>query len=182
MILASQSPRRAELLRLIIPQFEVKPADVDETPWPGERPEAYVERLARLKAQTSARDAPSEIVLGADTVVVQDGQLLGKPLDETDARRMLTLLSGRTHRVLTGIAVVCGTRVLSQVVETHVSLRVITPEEMTAYWRSGEPRDKAGGYGIQGLAARFVTSIHGSYTNVVGLPLVETEALLHDAA
>ena len=182
MILASQSPRRAELLRLITPHFAVRPADVDETPWLGEIPEDYVERLARLKARTSAQNAPSETVLGADTVVVQDGQLLGKPVDELDARRMLGLLSGRTHRVLTGIAVVRDTRVISRVVETQVTMRVITPDEMTAYWHSGEPQDKAGAYGIQGLAARFVTAINGSYTNVVGLPLVETEALLHDAA
>lgn len=182
MILASQSPRRADLLRLINPHFEVIPADVDETPFSSEAPDAYVERLAVAKAQAIASRHPTRLVLGADTVVVQDGALLGKPVDEADAVRMLSQLSGREHRVMTGVAVISGQRVRSIVVTTRVVMRVVTEQEMRAYWHTGEPRDKAGGYGIQGLAARFVASIEGSYTNVVGLPLVETEALLNDAS
>ena len=182
MILASQSPRRAELLRLITSDFEVSPADVDETPSPNERPDAYVERLALMKAQAIALRNPTQLVLAADTVVIQDGELLGKPLDEADAIRMLCQLSGRAHQVKTGVAVIRGQHVRSIVVTTRVVMRVVTDQEMRAYWHTGEPRDKAGGYGIQGLAARFIASIEGSYTNVVGLPLVETEALLNDAS
>jgi len=182
MILASQSPRRAELLRLITSAFRVIPADVDETALPGEHPHQYVERLARRKAQVVAEQHPADPVLGADTIVVLGDRMMGKPINEADGLHMLQQLSGQAHSVLTGIALVQGGITRSTVVETRVRLRAMTPLEIKRYWDSGEPADKAGGYAIQGLAARFVIAIEGSYTNVVGLPLVETEALLAHAS
>lgn len=175
-VLASGSPRRAELLRQIGVPFVVRPPNVDESPRFGESPEQYVERLAVEKAEAVvAEDAPA---LGADTAVVVDAEILGKPADRASAIDMILRLSGRAHRVLTGVAVADGRAVRSCVVATDVTFRAIDPEEAAAYWETGEPRDKAGGYGIQGIGGIFAQSIHGSYSAVVGLPLAETEALL----
>jgi len=179
--LASGSPRRRELLSQIGVPFSAISADIDETPLIHESPSAYVERLARGKAAAGrdcvVSDAPF-CVLGADTAVVLDGNILGKPVDEADACAMLMMLSGNEHQVLTAIAVLDGERCESRVVTSRVRFRVINFDEATAYWASGEPRDKAGGYGIQGLGAVFVAGLEGSYSAVVGLPLCETAELL----
>lgn len=182
--LASGSPRRRELLTQIGVPFTAISADIDETPLIDESPAAYVERLARGKAEAGrAVLAVSEsgipiCVLGADTAVVLDGQILGKPVDEADAVAMLMALSDREHEVLTAIAVLDGQRCESRVVRSLVRFRPISREEAAAYWASGEPLDKAGGYGIQGLGAVFVAGLNGSYSAVVGLPVCETAELL----
>ncbi|MBV4460319.1 Maf-like protein [Pseudomonas sp. COR58] len=179
--LASGSPRRRELLTQIGVPFTAVSADIDETPSPHETPSAYVERLARGKAEAGRRAVGSSdggCVLGADTAVVLDGKILGKPVDEADACAMLMMLSGREHEVLTAIALVEDGRCESQVVRSRVRFRAIGQTEAVAYWASGEPRDKAGGYGIQGLGAVFVAGLDGSYSAVVGLPLCETAELL----
>ncbi len=178
--LASGSPRRRELLTQIGVAFRVIGADIDETPLADEPPAAYVERLARGKAR-AGRGAVGEgdfCVLGADTAVVLDGRILGKPADELDARAMLMALSGREHEVLTAVAVEDGGRCDARVVRSLVRFRPIGEAEAAAYWASGEPCDKAGGYGIQGLGAVFVAGVSGSYSAVVGLPLCETYELL----
>ena len=179
--LASGSPRRRELLTQIGVPFSAISADIDETPLPQESPAAYVERLARGKAAAGRdvvlSDAPF-CVLGADTAVVLDGNILGKPVDEADACAMLKMLSGCEHEVLTAIALLDGERCESRVVRSVVRFRPISSDEAAAYWASGEPRDKAGGYGIQGLGAVFVAGLNGSYSAVVGLPLCETAELL----
>lgn len=181
--LASQSPRRRELLTQIGIAHRVIAVDVDETRYADEPALAYVERLARAKAAAGwaaceANALPPLPVLGADTVVVLAGDILGKPCDGAAARAMLQRLSGQVHEVLTGISL-CGARGQSACVSTtRVWFRVLSAAEIEAYWASGEPRDKAGAYGIQGLAARFVARIEGSYSGVVGLPLFETDALL----
>ncbi|MCK0714572.1 Maf family protein [Chromohalobacter sarecensis] len=175
--LASASPRRRELLASIGVTLEVAPADIDETPWEGEVPGAYVERLAREKAQAGAAGT-SLPTLGADTAVVLEQRILGKPRDREDAVAMLTALSGTTHDVMTGVAVAGPRGVLSVCVTTRVTLRSLSAHEIDAYWRSGEPVDKAGAYAIQGLAAIFVEHIEGSHSAVVGLPLFETAKLL----
>ena len=169
-ILASASPRRAELLRAAGISFAVDPADVDETPLPGEEPEAHVRRLAELKGRRVAGRHPGEAVLAADTVVVIDSTILGKPVDPPDARRMLQLLSGRTHSVLTGVCVVSD-EVQLGVARTEVEFARLSPAEIDWYVATGEPVDKAGAYAIQGIASRFVVAIQGSYSNVVGLPV-----------
>lgn len=177
--LASASPRRRELLLQIgVPHRRVA-APIDEGVLPGEAPAAYVERLARAKAAAglAALGHPA-CVLGADTAVVLDGQILGKPGDRAEGLAMLAALSGRSHEVLTALALSDGERCMAQVVASRVHFRPITPAERTAYWDTGEPADKAGGYAIQGLAAVFVTHLEGSYSAVVGLPLAETAALL----
>lgn len=179
--LASGSPRRRELLTQIGVPFTAVSADIDETPLDHESPSAYVERLARGKAEAGRRVPEADLdgcVLGADTAVVLDGRILGKPLDQGDAMTMLLSLSGRDHEVLTAIAVLDGQRCESRVVRSRVRFRSITEQEAAAYWASGEPRDKAGGYGIQGLGAVFVAGLEGSYSAVVGLPLCETAELL----
>ena len=182
--LASGSPRRRELLTQIGVPYTAISADVDETPLTDEAPAAYVERLARGKAEagrsmiTSSESLAPACVLGADTAVVLDGKILGKPLDQADALAMLMALSGREHEVLTAIAVLDGSRCESLVVRSQVRFRVISRDEAAAYWLSGEPRDKAGGYAIQGLAAVFVAGLNGSYSAVVGLPVCETAELL----
>ncbi|MCP2076227.1 UNVERIFIED_ORG: septum formation protein [Pseudomonas lini] len=179
--LASGSPRRRELLTQIGVPFTAVSADIDETPLDHESPSAYVERLARGKAEAGWRALETDVdgcVLGADTAVVLDGQILGKPLDQTDSMAMLLSLSGREHEVLTAIALLDGQRCESRVVRSRVRFRSITEQEAAAYWASGEPRDKAGGYGIQGLGAVFVAGLDGSYSAVVGLPLCETAELL----
>jgi len=156
---------------------EVRPVDIDETPLPGELPRDYVCRLAREKALAGA--VLSELpVLGSDTAVVLDGEILGKPRDRAHALEMLAALSGNTHEVLTGVAVSGPQGLLDICVTTRVTLRAISPAEAAAYWATGEPRDKAGGYGIQGRAAVFVSHIEGSHSAVVGLPLYETTELL----
>ncbi|WP_434607767.1 septum formation inhibitor Maf [Pseudomonas sp. D2-30] len=179
--LASGSPRRRELLTQIGVPFTAIGADIDETPHDHETPSAYVERLARGKADAGRRALSNDIdgcVLGADTAVVLDGQILGKPQDQADAVSMLLGLSGRDHEVLTAIAVLDAERCESRVVRSRVRFRLITEQEALAYWASGEPRDKAGSYGIQGLGAVFVAGLEGSYSAVVGLPLCETAELL----
>jgi len=171
LILASASPRRRELLTAAGLAFVIDPADVDERRFHDESPPALVERLALLKAQTVLARRPGATVLAADTAVVLGDDVLGKPDDDEDARRMLQALSGRSHAVLTGIALVSGERAWSRVESTTVWFSALSPEEIAAYVASGEPRDKAGAYGIQGLASRFIPRIEGSYSNVVGLPV-----------
>ncbi|HEX8594311.1 MAG TPA: Maf family protein [Pseudomonas sp.] len=178
--LASGSPRRRELLTQIGVPFTVLSAQIDETPLPHEAATAYVERLARGKAEAGLGllADPEACVMGADTAVVLEGQILGKPADEADAINMLLALSGREHEVLTSIAVIDRLRCETRTVSSRVRFRVITPQEAKAYWASGEPSDKAGSYAIQGLAAIFVAGLQGSYSAVVGLPLCETAELL----
>jgi septum formation protein len=178
--LASASPRRSELLRQIGVQFEVRPADIKEEPMPGEAPETYVVRLAAAKAEAVWAVVAGEPrpVLGADTAVVLAGEVLGKPRDAAEAEQMLERLSGRTHRVLTAVALRTGSGVETRLSASEVRFRATTPAERRAYCSTGEPFDKAGGYGIQGHAAVFVDELRGSYSGVVGLPLCETAALL----
>jgi septum formation protein len=178
LILASASPRRMDLLREAGYVFDVEPAHVDESELAGERPAAYVLRVAAMKARTIAARHPDGIVLAADTTVVVNGTMLAKPANDADARRMLRLLSGRTHEVLTGVVLVRGGRESSVVVDTRVRFRPLAAAEIDWYVASGEPHDKAGAYGVQGLAARFVDSVEGSYSNVVGLPIGAVRALL----
>jgi len=179
--LASASPRRRELLAQIGLGHLLLPQHIDESVRSGESPELYVQRLARQKAEAGWRDGNRQLnlpVLAADTTVVCDGKVLGKPATLQEAQVMLGLLSARSHQVLTGIAVQRGEQLQEKVVSTDVSFRKLTRDEIDAYWDSGEPHDKAGAYGIQGKAAVFVESISGSYSNVVGLPLFETATLL----
>jgi septum formation protein len=175
-ILASASPRRAELLRAAGIAHDIRASNVDETVSPGEEPEVYVKRLAEAKALAIASVSPGRTVLGADTVVVVDDQLLGKPRDAEDAARMLHLLSGRAHEVLTGVSVIHGSGRGSGTTDTRVDFTTVEfaklgQEDIAWYVASGEPLDKAGAYAIQGLASRFVIRIDGSYSNVVGLPV-----------
>ncbi|MGK0149067.1 Maf family protein [Pseudomonas putida] len=177
--LASGSPRRRELLTQIGVPFSVVSAPIDETPLPDESAPAYVERLARAKAAAGLACIEGQaVVLGADTAVVLDGRILGKPENREDALAMLADLSGREHHVLTAVALSDGPRVQSLCVTSKVRFRAISAEEAQRYWASGEPADKAGGYAIQGLGAVFVTGLFGSYSAVVGLPLSETAELL----
>lgn len=184
LFLASRSPRRAELLRTLGVAFRVLDVEVDETPRPGEPPADYVQRLACEKARAgrAAAGGGAAPVLAADTTVVVDGAVLGKPADAADARRMLERLAGRAHEVFTGVALADARGDLRCIVaRTRVRFRALSPREIAAYAASGEPLDKAGAYGIQGLGGALVAGIDGSYSNVVGLPLAETVALL-DAA
>ena len=179
--LASASPRRSELLRQIGVPFRVRAAGVEEIGLPGEAAEAYVERIAIAKADAvwdSVRDEAPAPVLAADTTVVVDGEMFGKPADDDEALVMLERLSGRSHRVLTGVAL--RSQDIREVVVSisEVRFRATTPAERLAYCRSGEPQDKAGAYAIQGLGAVFVEYLSGSYSSVMGLPLAETAALL----
>ncbi len=186
LVLASASPRRKELLTQAGFSFRVHPAHIPEDPLPGEEPIAYVTRLASEKAQavynTLSASQPKLIVLGADTTVVIDGHILGKPGDAPDpaaeAARMLRLLSGRTHRVITGVALVsaAGSQAAAEV--TSVDFLPLTDAQIAAYVATGEPMDKAGAYAIQGLAARWIPRIEGCYFNVVGLPIALVSALL----
>ena len=180
LILASSSPRRRQLLELLGLKFEVRSANIDESIQGGETPSAYVERVAMLKAVRVATQMPQALILGADTAVVVDGRILGKPQSPADARRMLTLLSGRSHAVLTGIAL-AGTDQSSRIVESQIDFRVLSRGEIDWYIRTGEPMDKAGAYGAQGIGSFLIQSVHGSYSNVVGLPLAETLLLLNRA-
>ncbi len=183
LVLASASPRRSALLAGIGVRFAVVPAQLDETPEPAELPRDYVARLARAKARAVAAATGGALpVLGADTTVVCDGRLLGKPVSEADAVAMLMTLSGRTHQVFTAVALVRGATAAGVLVETAVTFRELSAAECRAYWRSGEPADKAGGYALQGMGGVFVTRIEGSYSGVVGLPVAETYKLLCDFA
>ncbi len=181
--LASRSPRRRELLHQIGVDFDVIDVDVDEQRGPQESAEAFVARVALDKARAgrSALPAASPMpVLGADTAVVIDDEVLGKPRDGADAARMLSLLSGRTHRVLTAVALVAGRETVC-VSTSNVTFRTLGDAECAAYWASGEPADKAGAYAIQGLAAVFISRLEGSYSGVMGLPLYETATLLQES-
>ncbi len=184
-LLASASPRRRELLAQIGVHHEVVRVDVPEVALPGEAPEVFALRLAVAKARAGrvAANPDPRAVLGADTVVVAQGEILGKPRDQDDFRRMMALLSGHTHQVMTAVARVdddgCEASRLSV---SHVTFRVLHDEEIDAYWASGEPADKAGGYAIQGYAAVFIARVEGSYSGVMGLPLYETAELLGEAA
>jgi septum formation protein len=178
-VLASASPRRRELLQQLGVPHEVLAVDVDEKPLPGERAEQLVTRLALAKAQAGLRLAgPARPVLGSDTVVVVDDEVYGKPLDRADGLSMLAALSGRTHQVMTAVALATATEFVQQLSCTEVTMRRITPADAAAYWETGEPQGKAGGYAIQGRGALFIERISGSYSGVMGLPLYETAQLL----
>ncbi|HUI26415.1 MAG TPA: Maf family protein [Candidatus Kryptonia bacterium] len=179
LVLASASPRRRELLAQLGLDFEVMPSDVPERPRPSETADEFAARIAREKALHVAAQRRHQWVLAADTVVVVDGELLGKPCDRDDARRMLRLLSGRTHRVLTAVTLLApgGASAGDVVIETKVRFRRVRDQEIEAYLNTDEPFDKAGAYAVQGRAAEFVAAIEGSYTNVVGLPLDEVAEL-----
>ncbi|HEX7547246.1 MAG TPA: Maf family protein [Gemmatimonadaceae bacterium] len=170
-ILASASPRRRQLLLLVGIDHEVRPADVDESLLPGETPVAHAERLARAKAHAVAEREPGAVVIAADTIVVVDGEVLGKPLDARGARTMLRRLSGRTHTVLTAIAVARASRTESAVESVDVTFRPLSDDEIDAYIATGEPMDKAGAYGIQGYGATIVERVDGDYFSVMGLGL-----------
>lgn len=187
LVLASASPRRKELLAQAGFQFTVTPTSIPEDPRPGENPVAYVTRLAREKAQSvyaqlQSKDnavVPDSIVLGADTTVVApNGEILGKPNDAADAAHMLRLLSGATHQVMTGVAVVRVGRIDTAAEVTHVTVLALSDAEIAAYIATGEPMDKAGAYAIQGYAARWIPRIHGCYFNVVGLPLALVASMI----
>lgn len=184
LLLASASPRRADLLRAAGYEFDVEPADVDESLHPGETPEVYVRRVAEAKAAALASKAQGRVVLAADTVVIVDGQILGKPEGDDGAVRMLRLLSGRRHEVVTAVTVAGPVedgphkRMHTRVETTVVEFAPLSEADIQGYVASGEPKDKAGAYAIQGLASRFVTRIEGSYSNVVGLPVALVSAML----
>ena len=171
LVLASSSPRRRELLASLGLTFSVHHADVDESLLPSESAFDAAERLARVKAERVAREAPDALVVGADTLVVLEGAALGKPRDRADARRMLSALAGRTHDVVTGVACARGGRVVSGREATRVVFAPMTQAEIEAYAASGEPDDKAGAYALQGLGGLFVERVEGSPSNVVGLPV-----------
>jgi septum formation protein len=188
LILASASPRRHELLTQAGVTFIAVASNINEDLLPDEAAAAYVQRLAEEKAQAiwnahASSDAPSDplVVLGADTCVFCDGQILGKPVDTADARRMLELLSGHTHAVLTGLAVVTGSKVVRGLEITQVTFNCLDDAEIAQYILTGEPLDKAGAYAIQGYAARWIPRIEGCYFNVVGLPIARTIAMLAEA-
>lgn len=181
LILASGSPRRRQLMGLYGVPFQVRAADVDETMDPGALPAEETARVSRLKAQAVAVGEDT-VVVAADTIVVCAGRILGKPRDENEARAMLTLLSGRDHQVMTGCTVLRGQMGETFTEITDLHFRALTPEEIDAYVRSGEPMDKAGAYGIQGGAALFCEGIHGDYYNVMGLPVCRLGQLLKKIA
>ena len=178
--LASTSPRRREILAALQLEFSVAKVDVDETPQVGETPADMVLRLAIAKADAGVAGT-GDLVLAADTAVVVDGRALGKPVDEADCLAMLGTLSGRGHKVLTGVALRGPNGTSTALSKTDVYFREISRDEALAYWQSGEPGDKAGAYAIQGLGGVFVERIEGSYSGVVGLPVFETVALLGEA-
>jgi septum formation protein len=184
-ILASASPRRRELMMQAGLECVVEPADIDETALPSEPAAAYVQRLAIEKAQAVAAlhagDMDRPVVLAADTCVVMDDLILGKPVTGSEAIRMLTMLGGRTHAVMTGVAAVSAIRTVVDVEITHVTFDLMTESEIEAYVATGEPMDKAGAYGIQGYAARWIPRIEGDYFNVVGLPIARVVRLLAQA-
>ena len=181
LVLGSASPRRQELLAQIgVRPDAIRPADIDETPRKAEPPRDYAQRLALEKAQ-AIELAPDEIALCADTVVALGRRILGKPADAEEAAKFLKLLSGRSHNVITAVALRCADQVRTRTVATSVKFKSLSDAEISAYLRSGEWQGKAGGYAIQGLAAAYIPRINGSYSNVVGLPLAETANLLNGA-
>jgi septum formation protein len=182
LVLASASPRRRELLRNAGIVFEVLPADIPENPLPGEGARDLAERLAHEKALAVARRRPNDLVLGADTIVVVDGQILGKPSDAADAARMLRMISGREHQVITGVCVVTGGQLSVASETTVVTVSEITEQEIAEYVASGEPMDKAGAYAIQGIASRWIPRIEGDYCNVVGLPVALVFRMLREVS
>lgn len=173
LVLASQSPRRAELLTAAGIDFTVRAADVDETPREGEAPRDYVVRIAEEKARAVPANS-EEVVLAADTTVVLGDEIMGKPIDAADATRMLRSLAGKRHEVITAICLRRGDRVATDIASTSVWFAPLSDAEIADYVASGEPMDKAGAYGIQGLASKYIDRIDGSYTNVVGLPVALT--------
>lgn len=179
LILASASPRRRELLAAAGIACAVDAADIDESTRPGEGPAAYAERLARAKATLVAARYPGHLTVGADTIVVVDDAILGKPVDADDARRMLRLLAGRTHEVLTAVAVARDREVRSRVETSIVEMRAVSDAELTAYIETGEPMDKAGAYGIQGQAGVFMQRVSGEFDTIVGLPVTAVRQLLN---
>jgi septum formation protein len=191
LVLASASPRRQELLRNAGIAFETCPANIQESPLPGELPQAHAERLAREKAQAVSIQRPHDFILGADTIVVIENEILGKPREEQDAARMLQLLSGRTHQVITGVCLL-GPGLRTENREpgtdfkdirselTNVTMAELTAEDIHAYIATGEPMDKAGAYAIQGVASRWISRIDGDYFNVVGLPIALVYRLLKE--
>jgi septum formation protein len=190
LVLASASPRRQELLRNAGIPFVVQPTDIPEVPQEGESPKACAERLAREKALAVLRNRPEDPVLGADTIVVVDGEMLGKPRDTNDAARMLRLLSGRTHEVITGVCLMGALRTENRQLTTAfedirsettlVTMRPLTERDIRFYVSTGEPMDKAGAYGIQGIASRWISRIEGDYFNVVGLPVALVCGMLRE--
>ncbi|MBM4305618.1 MAG: septum formation inhibitor Maf [Deltaproteobacteria bacterium] len=180
LILASMSPRRCELLKQLGLDFKVIPSEIDEDIIPGESPREHVIRLAKAKALDVGSQYPEDWVIGADTIVYIDGIILGKPKNRGEAMEMLRLISGKEHRVLTGVSVYHHKKGKSEceAVETVVKVKSLTTDEMNWYINTGEPFDKAGGYGIQGIGSFMIESIKGSYTNVVGLPLCELIQIL----
>ena len=181
LILASQSPRRKELLGLYRIPFTVRVADIDETMDPDKDPAVEVARVSRAKAEAIPRD-PEDVVIAADTIVVLDGQVLGKPTDEAHARAMLTALSGKDHQVMTGVTVLRAGKALTHTEITDIHFRPMSQQEIRAYVASGEPMDKAGAYGIQGGAALFAEKLHGDYYNVMGLPVCRLWQMLRQIA
>ena len=179
-VLASSSPRRRDLLNLIGISHEVRPANIDETMRPREVPRRHAERLAREKASVIAKRDRDVITIGADTVVVINRKVLGKPADKADAARMLKMLSGREHTVITAVAVARGKKLRSAIEEVRVKFRRLRDDEIEAYIATGEPMDKAGAYGIQGFGATIVERVEGDYFAVMGLPLVRLVGLLRD--
>ena len=180
-VLASASPRRVALLSQIGIDCDVMPSQIDEEARENEAPPDYVRRMAGEKAASVAGLVPGRIVLGADTDVIMQSRILGKPRDKADFLEMFNLLSGRTHQVITAVSVVHGEQYWLKTSISDVTFREVSEEEMLAYWQTGEPCDKAGGYAIQGQAAMFIRAISGSYSGIMGLPLYETSELLSGA-
>lgn len=182
-ILASKSPRRKELLAQLGVEFICQSADIDETVLSNETPYNYVERLAIEKAKSIfvIQKNNSAMVIGSDTAVIINNEILGKPVNKKDSARILNLLSNNSHEVLTSIALITHNVVKTKVVTTQVNFKTLTANEIEAYWYTKEPQDKAGSYGIQGIGGQFVRSINGSYSAVVGLPLYEMASLLNEA-
>jgi septum formation protein len=178
LVLASGSPRRKELLSQLSYPFTILVTDVEESRQPNEGPTEYVTRLSLDKARAALVEKPEAIVIGSDTIVVCDQQVLEKPQDLAHAKQMLMMLSGREHQVMTAVSVITANKQETVVVSTDVWFKTLSENEVEQYWQSGEPCDKAGSYGIQGIGGRFVTRIEGSYHAVVGLPLFETDQLL----
>ena len=185
-VLASASPRRTALLKQMNIAHTIHPADIDESPRPNETPQALVERLAAEKAQTVKTELEAlrsmtadTVILASDTLIAFDGQSVGKPIDKADSKRILSMLAGKQHEVLTAISALSNSRQQTQVITTSVTFAALTDEQIDAYWDTGEPADKAGSYAIQGIGGEFVVSINGSASAVIGLPLYETRQLLN---
>ena len=179
-ILASQSPRRKELLQMVVPEFLIYPADVDESQYPDESPEAYVLRIARLKADKISLQNPEDLVIASDTIVTLDQVIYGKPATENEARQTLQALSGQTHIVYTSVVLQQGNKRKETTIPTKVTFYPLTEEELSNYLMTKDYQDKAGSYGIQGPAATFIQSIEGDYYSVMGLPIASVYRLLQD--